>query len=60
MQKSDGMNYAPEGRPEPVVEKGEFPFAAVAFGVTVFGDNEATWEKIKKSPRVAFIRTLLS
>jgi predicted dehydrogenase len=30
MQKSDGMNYAPEGRPEPVVEKGEFPFAAVA------------------------------
>jgi urease accessory protein len=33
---------------------------SVAFGVTVFGDNEATWEKIKKSPRVAFIRNLLS
>lgn len=30
MQKSDGMNYAPEGKPAPVVEKGEFPFAAVA------------------------------
>ncbi len=24
------MNYAPEGKPAPVVEKGEFPFAAVA------------------------------
>jgi predicted dehydrogenase len=30
MQKSDGMNYAPVGKPSPVVEKGEFPFAAVA------------------------------
>jgi predicted dehydrogenase len=30
MQKSDGMNYAPEGKPAPVVEKGEFPFAAIA------------------------------
>jgi predicted dehydrogenase len=30
MQKADGMNYAPEGKPAPVVEKGEFPFAAVA------------------------------
>lgn len=30
MQKSDGMNYAPEGKPAPVVEKGDFPFAAVA------------------------------
>ncbi len=30
MQKSDGMNYAPEGKPEPVVEKGEFAFAAVS------------------------------
>ncbi len=29
-QKSDGMNYAPEGRPAPVVEKGEFVFAAAA------------------------------
>src|SRR5258708_35504662 len=29
-QKSDGMNYAPEGKVAPVVEKGEFPFAAVA------------------------------
>lgn len=29
-QKSDGMNYAPEGKPAPVVGKGEFPFAAVA------------------------------
>jgi predicted dehydrogenase len=30
MQKSDGMTYAPEGRPAPVVDPGEFPFAAVA------------------------------
>ena len=30
MQKSDGMNYAPEGKPSPVVSPGEFPFAAVA------------------------------
>jgi predicted dehydrogenase len=30
MQKADGMNYAPEGKPAPVVEKGAFPFAAVA------------------------------
>ncbi|MEP6670646.1 MAG: Gfo/Idh/MocA family oxidoreductase [Chthoniobacter sp.] len=29
-QKSDGMNYAPEGKAAPVVKKGEFPFAAVA------------------------------
>lgn len=30
MQKSDGMNYAPVGKPSPVVGKGEFVFAAVA------------------------------
>jgi predicted dehydrogenase len=30
MQKSDGMNYAPEGKPSPVVQPGEFVFAAVA------------------------------
>lgn len=30
MQKSDGMNYAPEGKPAPVVKSGEFPFAAIA------------------------------
>jgi len=30
MQKSDGMNYAPVGKPSPVVNPGEFPFAAVA------------------------------
>jgi hypothetical protein len=29
-QKSDGMNYAPQGKPEPVVDPGEFVFAAVA------------------------------
>lgn len=29
MQKSDGMNYAPVGKPSPVVQPGEFPFAAV-------------------------------
>ena len=27
---SDGMNYAPKGKPNPVVEKGEFVFAAIA------------------------------
>jgi predicted dehydrogenase len=26
---SDGMNYAPKGKPDPVVKKGEFVFAAV-------------------------------
>src|SRR3954464_14856175 len=30
MQKADGMNYAPQGKPRPVVRKGEFPVAAVA------------------------------
>src|SRR5215218_4911516 len=30
MQKADGMNYAPQGKPKPVVPKGEFPVAAVA------------------------------
>src|ERR1051325_11547416 len=27
-QKSDGMNYAPQGKPSPVVKPGEFTFAA--------------------------------
>ncbi len=31
---------------------------SVAFGITLFGDNEAAWERIKKSPRVAFIRSI--
>lgn len=30
MQRSDGMNYAPQGKPKPVVGAGDFPFAAVA------------------------------
>ncbi|MEC0204663.1 hypothetical protein P4H39_18835 [Paenibacillus lautus] len=30
MQKSDGMNYAPMGKPSPVVKPGEFIIAAVA------------------------------
>src|SRR4030095_16675516 len=29
-QKSDGQNYAPQGKPQPVVTPGEFVFAAVA------------------------------
>ena len=29
MDKSDGMNYAPRGKAAPVVEKGEFLFAAI-------------------------------
>src|SRR5690606_24917107 len=30
MSKKDGMNYAPKGKPSPVVKEGEFVFAAVA------------------------------
>ncbi|MBV7406039.1 Gfo/Idh/MocA family protein [Enterobacter sp. ENT03] len=30
MNKQDGMNYAPRGKPQPVVVAGEFVFAAVA------------------------------
>ena len=30
MQKSDGMNYAPQGKPLPVCEIGEFVFSAVS------------------------------
>ncbi|HEY0256687.1 MAG TPA: Gfo/Idh/MocA family oxidoreductase [Candidatus Methylacidiphilales bacterium] len=30
MSKSDGMNYAPQGKPAPVVQAGEFPFAVAA------------------------------
>ncbi|MDQ1909590.1 Gfo/Idh/MocA family oxidoreductase [Paenibacillus sp. GD4] len=30
MQTKDGMNYAPQGKPNPVVKPGEFAFAAVA------------------------------
>ena len=29
MDKRDGMNYAPEGIPAPVVNPGEFVFAAI-------------------------------
>ncbi len=29
MNKSDGMNYAPKGKPNPVVAPGEFQFAAI-------------------------------
>ncbi|MDF2669521.1 MAG: oxidoreductase [Paenibacillus sp.] len=29
MQKADGMNYAPQGKPSPVVKPGEFVFAAM-------------------------------
>ena len=29
MQKADGMNYAPKGKPQPVVKPGEFVFSAV-------------------------------
>ena len=30
MDKKDGMNYAPKGKPAPVVNKGEFVIAAIA------------------------------
>lgn len=30
-QKSDGMNYAPQGKPRPVVQPGEFVYAAAHF-----------------------------
>ena len=26
---ADGMNYAPQGKPNPVCQKGDFPFAAI-------------------------------
>lgn len=29
MQRADGMNYAPQGKPNPVVKAGEFRFAAI-------------------------------
>lgn len=29
MNKTDGMNYAPQGKPQPVVQKGAFRFAAM-------------------------------
>lgn len=29
MNRSDGMNYAPQGKPAPVVQKGEFSFATI-------------------------------
>ncbi len=29
-QKADGMNYAPQGKPSPVVEPGQFVFSAIA------------------------------
>ncbi len=28
MSRADGMNYAPEGKPSPVCQRGDFPFAA--------------------------------
>jgi predicted dehydrogenase len=30
MSHSDGMNYAPQGKPAPVVQEGDFPFAVTA------------------------------
>jgi len=30
LNKNDGMNYAPQGKPKPVVGAGEFPFAAIS------------------------------
>ncbi len=30
MSRTDGMNYAPKGKPKPVCEKGEFVFSAIA------------------------------
>ena len=30
MSRNDGMNYAPKGKPQPVVNAGEFTIAAVA------------------------------
>ncbi len=31
---------------------------SVAFGATLFGDHEATWNKIKESPRFSFVRSI--
>ena len=40
MNKKDGMNYAPVGKPQPVVREGEFVFAAaVAIGAEPSPDS---------------------
>ena len=31
---------------------------SVAFSVTLLGDHEAVWERLKQSPKLAFIRTI--
>ena len=31
---------------------------SVAFGVTLFGDHEGTWDRMKTAPRFAFIRSI--
>ena len=44
-QKSDGMNYAPVGKPAPVVRPGEFVFAAVALDHGhIFGQTQGLVE----------------
>lgn len=30
---------------------------SIAFGITLFGDHEQLWEKIKESPRLSFVRS---
>lgn len=39
MQKSDGMNYAPKGKPSPVVKPGEFIIVAVALDPLLWRQN---------------------
>ncbi len=67
MQKADGMNYAPTGKAEPVVAKGEFPIAAVGLdhghiygmcnGLTEAGAT-VKWAYDPDPPKVAkFIET---
>ncbi len=32
---------------------------SIAFGITLFGDHEVVWERLKQSPRTSFMRRLL-
>jgi len=67
MQKSDGMSYAPKGKPQPVCEAGEFVFSAVALDhghiygmcnglIEAGGKLKSVWDPDPKKVE-AFIKT---
>lgn len=53
MQKSYGMNYAPKGKPSPVVKPGEFIIAAVALdqNLTRFNASVIDYERMEEQVR---------